>query len=139
MLSDNLKVLRKYHKLTQEQLAEKLGISRQAVAKWESGETIPDINNCLQLAKLYNVSLDDLVNYNEENMGLMIPPKGKYMLGTVTIEEGLKLTLPEKAGTLFDLKPGDEVLVLGEEGEGMAIVKKSFFLGRLNHLLDEMS
>lgn len=46
MISSNLIQLRKYHKYSQEQLAEKIGVSRQAVAKWETGETTPDIKNC---------------------------------------------------------------------------------------------
>lgn len=138
MLSDNLKALRKIHKYTQEQLAEKLGISRQAIAKWESGETIPDINNCMKLARLYDVTLDDLVNYNEEKEGLIIPPKGKYMLGTVILDENLNVPLPPKAATLFEFAPGDELLVLGDEGEGIALVKKSVFLRKVDQFFDEM-
>ena len=49
-LSDNLFQLRKLHNLTQEQVAAELGVSRQAVAKWETGETTPDLSNCLALA-----------------------------------------------------------------------------------------
>lgn len=60
-LSDNLFQLRKLHNLTQEQVAAELGVSRQAVAKWETGETTPDLSNCLALAQFYDVSLDDLV------------------------------------------------------------------------------
>jgi len=44
--------MRKLHRLTQEEVAEKIGVSRQAVAKWENGETVPDIQNCLALAEL---------------------------------------------------------------------------------------
>lgn len=66
MLSENLLTLRRAHNLTQEQVAEKLNVSRQAVAKWESGETTPDITNCTALARLYDISLDDLVHYSEE-------------------------------------------------------------------------
>lgn len=46
MISTNLKNLRKKYKYTQEGIADKIGVSRQAVAKWENGETVPDINNC---------------------------------------------------------------------------------------------
>ena len=58
LISLNLSALRQYHKYSQEEVAEKIGVSRQAVAKWESGETVPDILNCDALAKLYNVSID---------------------------------------------------------------------------------
>lgn len=64
MINTNLKYLWKKFKYTQEDIANKIGVSRQAVAKWENGETLPDINNCLALSKLYGVTLDDLVNYD---------------------------------------------------------------------------
>lgn len=57
--------LYKYRKrmgLSQEELADKLNVSRQAVSKWERDESLPDTNNLLAMAKLYNVSLDDLIN-----------------------------------------------------------------------------
>lgn len=53
--------LRKYYSLSQEALAEKLGVSRQAVSKWERGEASPDTDNLLSLSSLYGVSLDDLL------------------------------------------------------------------------------
>ena len=58
--------LRKANKLSQEALAEKLGISRQAVSKWERAEASPDTDNLIALAKLYHVSLDELLKINEE-------------------------------------------------------------------------
>ena len=58
MISQNLTALRQYHKYSQEEVAEKVGVTRQAVAKWESGETVPDILNCDALAELYDVSVD---------------------------------------------------------------------------------
>ena len=79
-LSMNLTALRKMNQYTQEEVASRIGVSRQAVAKWESGESAPDVINCNALAEMYNVSLDDLVNYNEkERDGLAIPPKDKHL------------------------------------------------------------
>ncbi|MBP1580775.1 MAG: helix-turn-helix domain-containing protein [Oscillospiraceae bacterium] len=52
---------RKAAGLSQEELAEKIGVSRQAVSKWERGESSPDTENLIALAKLYNISLDELV------------------------------------------------------------------------------
>lgn len=60
-IANKLLKLRKEHGLSQEQLASKLGISRQAVSKWERAEASPDTDNLIELAKLYNVSLDDLL------------------------------------------------------------------------------
>lgn len=61
-LSDNLKKIRKEHNLSQEQLAESLGVSRQAVSKWESGGAYPEMDKVLQICKMFNVNIDDLLN-----------------------------------------------------------------------------
>lgn len=60
-LSERLRQFRKNAGLSQEQLAEALDISRQAVSKWESGTTSPDIHNIIQLGKLYGVSTDSIL------------------------------------------------------------------------------
>jgi transcriptional regulator with XRE-family HTH domain len=56
-----LKKLRVENKLSQEQLAEKLELSRQSISKWEQGVSTPDIDNFVKLAELYNVSVDSLL------------------------------------------------------------------------------
>ena len=58
---EKLQILRKYKGLTQEAFAEKLNVSRQAVAKWESGQVYPDIFNLIQISNMMNVSVDYLV------------------------------------------------------------------------------
>ena len=80
-ISRNLTVLRQIHKYSQEEVAEKIGVSRQAVAKWESGETAPDLINCDALAELYNVSVDDLIHFDQSKEKIEIPPKGKHIFG----------------------------------------------------------
>ena len=60
-LGNRLAELRKEHGYSQEELADKLGVSRQAVSKWECGEASPDTDNLIELAKLYNTSLDELL------------------------------------------------------------------------------
>ena len=61
VFSEQLSKLRKEANLTQEDLAEKCDVSRQAVAKWESGESLPDIYKISQIAKLFEVSLEELI------------------------------------------------------------------------------
>ena len=61
-LSDKILSLRKQRGLSQEELAEKLNVSRQAVSRWEIGSTLPDASNVLQLSKLFGVSADYLLN-----------------------------------------------------------------------------
>lgn len=61
IFSEKLQLIRKNKGLTQEELAEKLSVSRQAVAKWESGQVYPDISNLIQLSNIFNVTVDYLV------------------------------------------------------------------------------
>lgn len=61
MLKENLIMLRNIHGLSQEEIAEKIDISRQAYAKWESGATVPDIEKCKRLADIYGVTIDSLI------------------------------------------------------------------------------
>jgi len=63
-LSDNIKFIRKENNLSQEQLAEQLGVSRQAVSKWESGQSYPEMDKVLLICKLYNYNIDELMNEN---------------------------------------------------------------------------
>ena len=133
MFNENLIRLRKINQMTQEDIAEAVGVSRQAVAKWESGETIPDLEKCKLLAELFGVSLDDLANYEpEDNMGLDVPPKGKHLFGMVTVGDKGQIVIPAKARKLFDISPGDQLIVLGDESQGMAIMKAKDFLNLAN-------
>ena len=61
MLAENLQLLRKENGWSQEELAEKCQVSRQAFAKWENGESVPALEKLIFLAGLYEVSLDELV------------------------------------------------------------------------------
>jgi len=69
---ENLKKLRKEKNISQEQLAEKLNISRQAISKWESGKAYPDIDNLILLRDIFNVSLDELIVNEKEDKGKSI-------------------------------------------------------------------
>ena len=133
MFKDNLVQMRKLLQLTQEDIAEKLGVTRQSVAKWEAGESIPDLDKCKQLADIFGVSLDDLANYEpEENLGLGVPPKGKHLFGLVTVGEKGQIVIPAKARKIFEISTGDQLVVLGDEGQGLALVKASNFLSLAN-------
>lgn len=59
---DNLKKLRKAKKMSQEKLAEKMNVSRQSVSKWETGDAYPEMNNLLELCKIFHCRINDLVN-----------------------------------------------------------------------------
>ncbi len=133
MFKDNLVQMRKILQMTQEDIAEKVGVTRQSVAKWESGESIPDLEKSKQLADIFGVSLDDLANYEpEENFGLGLPPKGKHFFGLVTVGDKGQIVIPAKARKIFDISSGEQLVVLGDEGQGLALVKAKDFLSIAN-------
>ncbi len=134
MLKDNLLTLRKLNHYSQETAAEKIGVSRQALAKWENGESVPDVDKCIRMAELYQVSLDDLVNYSQDKSGLGIPPKGKHLFGSVTVGEKGQIVIPKKAREIFHIKPGSTVLVLGDEEQGLALISSE----KMEELMNEI-
>ena len=87
-LADKLQLLRKKNLLSQEELAEKLGISRQAVSKWESGQSLPDLNKLKAISKLYNVTIDSLVNDDNE-IGERNENKAAYEKSNTSYEQDL--------------------------------------------------
>lgn len=119
VIVSRLKLMRSRKGLTQEQVAEQVGVSRQAVAKWEKGETLPDIESCVRLADLFGVPLDALVRGIKEN-----EPRedGKQLFGCVRMNEKGQITLPVQVREAFGLKPGSMVLVLADTEKGIALV-----------------
>lgn len=128
----NLAALRRLNKYTQEDVAERIGVSRQAVAKWEAGESVPDIINCDALARLYNVGLNDLIYHDQAKTGLRVPPRGKHIFGAVRVGERGQIVLPKQARDVLNIEPGNVLVVLGDESPehpGIALMKEEFFLG----------
>ncbi len=127
MIGMNIADLRKRNDMTQEELAEQLSVSRQTLAKWERGESEPDLSSCIRIAEIFRVSLDDLINYDREKgeVDLGIPPKGKHFFGSVTVGERGQIVIPQKARKIFKVEAGDQMLVFGDEEQGIALVPKS--------------
>ena len=134
MLKENISILRSVNRYSQEEVAEKIGISRQAYAKWEKGETVPDVERCQKLAELYGVTIDSLVNYSDQIGTTILPPgpKGKHIFGTTKINDRGQVVIPKKARELFEINNGDSLVVLGNEAEGIALIKADIFEKRLN-------
>ena len=119
MFVNQLKVMRTRKGLTQEEVAEKVGVSRQAVAKWEKGETMPDVESCICMADLYGVPLDVLAR------GLKaegVTEEGKRLFGCVKMNDKGQITLPAAVRESFGLKPGSMILVLADTEKGIALV-----------------
>lgn len=128
MFCDNLISLRKMNHMSQEQLAEQIGVSRQTLSKYETGEALPDIEKCKALADVFAVTLDDLVNYDSVIDGLGVPPKGKHMFGMAKVGEKGQIVIPAQARKIFGIEPGDNLVVLGDESQGIAIIREKEFL-----------
>ena len=125
MFAENLMELRKVHAMSQEELADKIGVSRQTISKYETGESLPDIEKCKALADVFGITVDDLISYEKSSgMGLGIPPKGKHIFGMVKVGDKGQVVIPAKARKIFRIKPGDNLVVLGDEGQGIAMIKE---------------
>lgn len=129
MLKDNLLMLRNIHGYSQEEVAEKVGISRQAYAKWESGATTPDVEKCARLAREYGTTVDALLKTERVDGDRVLPPapKGKSIWGSVTMNERGQVVIPKAARDHFDLHAGQRFILLGEDGEGLALVPAEVF------------
>lgn len=138
MLSENIIMLRNINRYSQEEVAEKVGVSRQAYAKWEKGDTVPDVERCLKIAELYGITLDALVKFKGKvgNTTLAPGPKGKHIFGTVKINDRGQIVIPKKAREMFNIEADDSLVILGDEAEGIAIIKADVFESRLNYLLE---
>ena len=134
MLRDNLLMLRSIHGYSQEEIAGKIGISRQAYAKWESGATVPDIEKSARLAQVYGTTVDGLLATEKTDGGRMIPPspKGKNIWGTVTLNERGQIVIPKAARDHFGLAAGQRLVLLSDDDEGFALVPAEVFERKLD-------
>lgn len=132
MFQDNLISIRKMKKISQEELAEQIGVSRQTISKWETGESLPDIEKAKLLADFFDVTLDDLLSYDKGDTGMLVPPKGKYAFGMAKVGEKGQIVIPAQARKVFNINTGDNLFVLGDEGQGLALIKESDFLNLLD-------
>ena len=122
---EKLLELRKQNNFSQEELAEKLGVSRQAISRWESGETMPDSPNLLQISNLFGVSADYLLRDDYKNE-VPAPEKEKCLaiigesIGAASLaaasEDPAKIFVPQALGPVF-LQEQDSVFADEDEIE----------------------
>ena len=132
--------LRNMYGMSQEEIAEKIGISRQAYAKWEKGATVPDIEKCKRLADFYGVTVDSLLKTETEDKIGMIPPapKGKNIWGSVAINERGQIVIPKAAREKFGWNGGQRLIVLSDE-EGVALLPAETFEARMKAVMEYAS
>ena len=127
-IADNLKLLRYKNGYTLEAIAEIISVSRQSVAKWESGDSLPDITNCVKLASLYKITLDELVNRPLKSIvNNSFIPEGNNLCGILDISPENSIRIPESVMEMFDISCNDKILLLADKKKGIALVKCSHF------------
>lgn len=127
MISSNIRFLRRQSDMSQEEFAELFGVSRQSVAKWESGESAPDIRKCAEIAGHYDLSLDVFVNFSLEEREVQTETTdGKYIFGMTKVGERGQIVIPKYAREVFGISPGDRLMVMGDTSKGgIALAKVS--------------
>ena len=127
-IADNLNLMRQKSGYSLEALAEIISVSRQTIAKWELGDSYPDLMNCMKLASLYKVSLDELVNkpmreiQNSDFLSL-----DNKIGGVIDVSEEGTIRIPDTVLEMFDIHPGEKVLLLAAKKQGIALIKCSYF------------
>ena len=139
-MDDNAMKLERIKNSSVIHVAERINISRQAYAKWEKGETIPDIEKCAALAELYGTTLNDLCKEEKlpDGKDIMPAPKGKHLFGTVTVNDKGQIVIPKKAREVMNINPGDDLIVLADEQSGLALVKANWFEKHLMNMLHKL-
>lgn len=140
MLKDNLVMLRKLNGYSQEQIAEKIGISRQAYAKWENGMTVPDIEKAALLAQVYGITLDSLTKSEKiDGIGILPPgPQGKNIWGVVTLGDRGQIVIPKAARDHLGMDGGDRLIVASDE-VGIALIPADYFESKMREIEDVIS
>ena len=122
-------------------VAEKIDISRQAYAKWESGATVPDIDKCKKLADIYGITIDSLIKTATIDDKKMIPPSppGKNIWGSIIINERGQLVIPKDVRKKFGLTGGQRLIVLSDDREGIALIPAERFEARIKETIEYAS
>ena len=127
-LGDNMQTLRRRQGLSQEQLAEKLNVTRQTISKWELNQSSPDLNYLCQLSEIYGVSLDALVKGNgetAENAVQVVAKSGKKGRGILIAMVVVSLLLLILSGyVIYELnqQPAVGAIIGGADGPTSILV-----------------
>lgn len=134
MISSNIRYLRHRDNLTQEEFAELFGVSRQSVAKWESGDSAPDIYKCREIAEHFEITLDSFVSFSLDSEDFSEETAdGRYIFGMTKVGERGQIVIPKYAREVFEISPGDRLMVMGDTNKGgiaLAKVNIGGFSGR---------
>lgn len=134
LLAANIRYLRKKDNLSQEEFAEQFGVSRQSVAKWENGDSAPDVFKCVEIAGHYDLAVDVMLLLSLEKSDYnAASTDGKYIFGLVKVGNRGQVVIPKYAREVFNINAGDRMAVFGDSAKGgIAFAKISLgnLLGR---------
>lgn len=120
-IANKLYELRKKNGLSQEALAEKLGISRQSISKWERAESSPDTDNLISLAKLYNISLDELLlndvkEYENNSENQEDEPPQSDSGENASVQDDDSEEIPDVGHKFVNVNDGENIVHVGTKG-----------------------
>lgn len=134
-LSEKLYLLRKKSGLSQEQLAEQLSVSRQAISKWESGQSVPESDKLLTISNYFNVSLDYLMKEEEEQRDLSVNKRNdnsvqmgsrtKWLLGIIICVGGMICLIMWGVLSIFHPAASDQISessMISIDGNGIFLI-----------------
>lgn len=134
-LSEKLYALRKKSGLSQEQLAERLNVSRQAISKWESGQSIPESDKLITISQYFNITLDYLMKEDtekdvssdngQEDNSLQSPDRTKWLLGIIVCVGGIACLLIWGLLSIFNPAISDQLSdasVIHIDGNGIFLI-----------------
>lgn len=135
MLGKKISFYRSVRNYRIEDLAAVLGVTRQAVMKWEAGKSVPDVLTMKKIADYLSVPLEKFLEETEEKTGdvemkkmvskeqnIELGPVEKYYFGKVTVGANGQIKIPEEAMKKFGVKTGDRMLLLGDLERGFEII-----------------
>lgn len=124
MFGERLKKLRKRMRLSQKDFGEKIGVTRQTIAYWETDERVPDIYMAKRIAKVLDISLDELVEEEkQEKCQVASDFVDTYCYyGTVKVQAKGEVRIPQEARERFSIRTGDELFVVGDVERGLELL-----------------
>ncbi len=128
-LGNRLADLRKQHGYSQEELADKLGVSRQAISKWERGEASPDTDNLIELARIYGISLDELLGLKPSSNNQETPKEEKVNINEEKSENEDRVVITKEGLDITDdegqhVKIGKQGVIVNDKKVEMKFEKK---------------
>lgn len=128
LLSEKIAIIRKINNLTQEEFAEKMSVSRQAVSKWETGACIPDVQILIKIADFYSITLDQLVR--EEN-DLPLSKEDEIKLSQAEENDRIDINIDQYIGKVCDVSMNSlrynairDVTIVGSCGNLICFTRK---------------